>query len=527
METLPARVMKALAIIVMASLSACVYLPISTKTDPSMPTDAVLDSLIGQSPEAVIKKLGPPKLQFDDQGAEYLIYQVSGKHKYFMGAILLIPPGAPLPVADVATDDVYICILLTFRPPTRLTAHKVASFSWGERCIRKFWTGNEYEQLRARLMQAVIEGDVNAAHILVVEYGVDQHGLVSDRLRRGAQQGNADAAIDLAVTFDEWEPLSNLAKTDESARAAMLQLTGKDRASPSSVAGLSDDQVSFLAQHGEPEAQLQTYWNQHNIDLNAAQRWLCLAADQGHSDAQYRLGTLYQFGSEGVPQDNVRSWVWFMLAARSGHENAKRAVVSVTAGMTDAELREARSALEHWQPGECLGELPAVPNDVARTNQLKDSVRLRAERGDPEAQFELYFLKGGASPTWLCRAADQGYTKAEMWLGHAFASGDSGFPLDYRRALLWYRRAGLGAHQQEVTEALKTFEKMYKEKGERYACKGLPCLIAREIFLTRKKLDDKALAESEALFDQWAPRQCERDLRQTDESHIQAVPAAN
>ena len=47
-------------------------------------------------------------------------------------------------------------------------------------------------------------------------------------------------------------------------------------------------------------------------DAEAA-RWLRLAADQGHAEAQYNLGGMYAEGL-GVPQDRVAAYMWLSLA---------------------------------------------------------------------------------------------------------------------------------------------------------------------------------------------------------------------
>ena len=49
--------------------------------------------------------------------------------------------------------------------------------------------------------------------------------------------------------------------------------------------------------------------------------WL-LAAEQGYVNAQYNLGLMYSIG-EGVPQNNVRAYVWFSVAAAQGNEDAR------------------------------------------------------------------------------------------------------------------------------------------------------------------------------------------------------------
>jgi uncharacterized protein len=44
-------------------------------------------------------------------------------------------------------------------------------------------------------------------------------------------------------------------------------------------------------------------------------KWLRLAAQHGHPAAQYDLGNLYQYGSNAVKQDYVEAAQWYRLAA--------------------------------------------------------------------------------------------------------------------------------------------------------------------------------------------------------------------
>ena len=53
-----------------------------------------------------------------------------------------------------------------------------------------------------------------------------------------------------------------------------------------------------------------------------AVKWYTLAAEQGHADAQYSLGWMYDTG-EGVPENGKRSMTWYTLAAEQGHVDAQ------------------------------------------------------------------------------------------------------------------------------------------------------------------------------------------------------------
>ena len=53
-----------------------------------------------------------------------------------------------------------------------------------------------------------------------------------------------------------------------------------------------------------------------------AVKWYRLAADQGHDAAQYLLGVMYNSG-RGVPQDYTQAFIWYRLAADQGYAAAQ------------------------------------------------------------------------------------------------------------------------------------------------------------------------------------------------------------
>ena len=57
-------------------------------------------------------------------------------------------------------------------------------------------------------------------------------------------------------------------------------------------------------------------------DYAEAERWYRLAAYQGHADAQYSLGLMYQLGY-GVPEEDAEAERWYRLAADQGHADAQ------------------------------------------------------------------------------------------------------------------------------------------------------------------------------------------------------------
>ena len=72
----------------------------------------------------------------------------------------------------------------------------------------------------------------------------------------------------------------------------------------------------------------------------AYKEWLPLA-EQGHAGAQNNLGVMYADG-EGVPEDDVRAFAWFNLAAAQGVEKAKKAKGVIRHRMTAVQIAEAQ-----------------------------------------------------------------------------------------------------------------------------------------------------------------------------------------
>jgi TPR repeat protein len=57
-------------------------------------------------------------------------------------------------------------------------------------------------------------------------------------------------------------------------------------------------------------------------DYKQAVYWLTKAAEQGHADAQYGLGYMNDYGDE-IPQDYKQAFFWYTKAAEKGHYFAK------------------------------------------------------------------------------------------------------------------------------------------------------------------------------------------------------------
>ncbi len=81
-----------------------------------------------------------------------------------------------------------------------------------------------------------------------------------------------------------------------------------------------------LAEQGHTDAQFKLGFMYHGgagvpHDLGEAVRWYRLAAEQGHAEAQFNLGAMYSKGL-GVPQDYAEAVKWYRLAAEQGNASA-------------------------------------------------------------------------------------------------------------------------------------------------------------------------------------------------------------
>jgi hypothetical protein len=77
-----------------------------------------------------------------------------------------------------------------------------------------------------------------------------------------------------------------------------------------------------------------------------ATKWYEKAAAQGDADAQFSLGLMYAIG-DGVPQDDVRAYMWWSLAVAHSTDNKQKSTATqrdgaLTRRMTPAKIAEAK-----------------------------------------------------------------------------------------------------------------------------------------------------------------------------------------
>ncbi|EIJ41600.1 Sel1 repeat protein [Beggiatoa alba B18LD] len=76
-------------------------------------------------------------------------------------------------------------------------------------------------------------------------------------------------------------------------------------------------------------------------DFKQAAEWYKKAAEQGNSDAFFKLGTMYYYGY-GVTQDFQQSYIWFSLAATSGRQDAAKARNEVMEKLSKQQITDGQ-----------------------------------------------------------------------------------------------------------------------------------------------------------------------------------------
>jgi len=78
----------------------------------------------------------------------------------------------------------------------------------------------------------------------------------------------------------------------------------------------------------------------------AFDKWKPLA-EQGHDDAQYKLGKLYREGL-GVAQDYVEAYKWYYIVAKKGYGGGNRYMKMVKREINPAQVNRAEKLAREW-----------------------------------------------------------------------------------------------------------------------------------------------------------------------------------
>jgi TPR repeat protein len=360
-----------------------------------------------------------------------------------------------------------------------------------ERCTIDYKAGKYSEAFYFCLKEAEA-GDSEAQRMLSFIYSYDKSGIKNDLvesmkwLRKSAEQGNADACMDLGNRFQ----LGYDCAVVNDAEALRWYLKAADKGNCNALlslfimysqgtSGVRKDEVQANKWLNEAikQAEMQgdasilsdiaNYFKEGilikqddaiaNDLLGKAVKFYRKAADQGDVYAQNNLGNLYDSG-KGVKQDYVEAVNWYRKAAEKGnpygqyrlgwaYENAH----GVKQDLAEALNWYRKSAAQGDADAQnSLGDMydsgKGVKQDYA---EAVNWYRKSAEQGNAYAQYRLGWAYANGQGVkqdqaealnWYRKSAEQGYVNSQYNLGDAYYNG-TGAKQDYVEAINYYRKA--------------------------------------------------------------------------------------
>lgn len=184
-------------------------------------------------------------------------------------------------------------------------------------------------------------------------------------------------------------------------------------------------------------------------NLIAAQKWIGLAAKQGHVDAIFLIGEMYLEGKYDGTQNIPEAKKYFQQAKEQGHILA----ICRLAEMFTIE-NNLEQAIEFYKiaaQANCaaaqfnLGIRYEHGDGVEKDQKLANTWILKAaEAGHPMAQYNFSMKveqnDDSAAVSWCLKAAEGGYAAAQNRIGLRYEHG-TGLQQDYNQAIKWYRKA--------------------------------------------------------------------------------------
>ncbi|MEQ1790864.1 MAG: tetratricopeptide repeat protein, partial [Nitrospiraceae bacterium] len=138
------------------------------------------------------------------------------------------------------------------------------------------------------------------------------------QLHKQAEKGDAEAQFNLGLLYDRGREVP------------------KDKSEALRWYRLAATQGDTFAQNALGD----NYWEGTGVpkDDKEAVRWWRLAADKGFAPAQHSLGKLLAGGGQGVAPDKSQAYMWLVLSAAQGDEEAGRQSEILSKQLPPAEV---------------------------------------------------------------------------------------------------------------------------------------------------------------------------------------------
>ena len=129
-------------------------------------------------------------------------------------------------------------------------------------------------------------------------------------------------------------------------------------------------QLEAEAKMGNADAQ----WELGTSDHTASSwKWLCRSADHGHERARLEVARQFWYGIVPTPEDRVRGYMWYRLAAKHGSARGKIEASERQADLTADQISQAERMLEDWQRGECESTVRLVLSGHGEGSSIADT----------------------------------------------------------------------------------------------------------------------------------------------------------
>ena len=128
-------------------------------------------------------------------------------------------------------------------------------------------------------------------------------------------------------------------------------------------------------------------------DFAEAAKWLKLAAEQGYALAQYELGLIYRSG-HGLAADPVQSYVWLNLAAAAGVQQAMGARDDVMRSLNTRQLAQAQKISRDW----LASKTKSRPSSTGKLARSAGSAGSAGREAPPQNQTGSGGQAGSAPP---------------------------------------------------------------------------------------------------------------------------------
>jgi TPR repeat protein len=203
-------------------------------------------------------------------------------------------------------------------------------------------------------------------------------------------------------------------------------------------------------------------------------------ANQGNSNAQFDIGSMYQNG-RGVTPDRSKAIDWYRKAAAQQNDKAISRLKLLQAN--EERFRKESASASNGNP-ESQYKLGNMYTEGVGTNidlkKAAEAYEQSANQGYVKAEYKLgliYYEGTGVKASkktaykWFRKAADKNYAAAQYYLGKMFASGE-GVKRNYNTSLEWYTKAVDGGFNQARSEMIDVTGKMKSAKNGKPAPSG-------------------------------------------------------